>query len=430
MQLLNVKMKEDENTEFKREITKDTMKTAVAFSNTRGGTIFIGVGDNGKVVGVNNVDEVSKLAAQMVADTVRPDITTSSDIRPMRIEGEDVVAINVMEGTSKPYYLRDKGLRPEGVYIRNGPTSVPAPESLILKMVRENSSHTYESAVSSYQDLTFDSTSRIFHESKIDLSEPQMRSLGLIKGEQYTNLAYLLSDQCKRGIKLAVFDDWSKDIFRDREEISGSVLEQAEKAYAFIERYNPLRTEIGGLRRVDFRAYPEPAIREAVINAIVHRDYSINGSTLVSIFKGSISVSSVGGLSRDIGYDDILLGISSLRNPLLAGVFYRLRMIETYGTGIPRIMGAYKDNILTPKIETSTNVFKITLPELETTGMDNADARAVLRLFNGAEFISRSDLERSLGISRSRANSILSELVSAGKLKVAGSGRNTRYKLN
>lgn len=423
-------MKEDDTTEFKRKVTKDMMKTAVAFSNSCGGVIYIGVENDGTIVGVDDTDEVSKHIVQLLADTIRPDITTSSNVRLVKIEDTDVIMITVQEGTSKPYYLREKGLKPEGVYIRNGPVSMPAPESQILKMIRENSFHTYESAVSMDQNLTFKSTSKIFHDSGLDFGDSQMRSMGLMKGEEYTNLAYILSDQCEHGIKLAVFDDWSKGTFRDRTETQGSALEQAEKAYSFVEKHNPRRTEINGLRRVDSRAYPEPAVREALINAIVHRDYSVNGSILVSIYGNSMSVSSVGGLNRDIGYDDILLGVSSLRNPRLAAVFYRLGMIEAYGTGIPRIMGTYRDNLTQPKIEVSTNVFKITLPEIETEKKDSSDAKIVLRLFDDKEMVSRSDAERALGASRSRAYAVLSELVSDGRLKTVGTGRNTRYKCN
>jgi ATP-dependent DNA helicase RecG len=348
----------------------------------------------------------------------------------MNIEGKDVVIITMMEGTSKPYYLREKGLKPEGVYVRSGPASIQAQESLILKMVRENSSDTFESALSVKQDLTFRSASRIFREYGSKFGEPQMRSLGFKKGDEYTNLAYLFSDQCEQGIKLAVFDDQSKSRFKDRMEVQGSILEQAEEAYRFIERYNPLRTEFAGLRRIDMRAYPEEAVREALINAVVHRDYSVNGSILVSIFGDSLAVSSVGGLNKGIGYDDILLGISSPRNLKLAAVFYRLSMIESYGTGIPRIMGAYKDNLIQPKIEISTNVFKITLPEKKKGSTDNTEARTAMRLFDSTETITRSDVESALGVSRSRANMIISELLSDDKIRVRGTGRNTRYSLN
>ncbi|MCL1904659.1 MAG: putative DNA binding domain-containing protein, partial [Methanomassiliicoccaceae archaeon] len=244
-----MKMKEDDVTELKREITKDTMKTVVAFSNTHGGKIYIGVDDKGTVFGVDDTDEVSNYIAQLLAGNVHPDVVMSSEVRTVKIEDKDVIMITVREGTSKPYYLREKGPRPEGVYIRNGPTSVQASQSMILKMVRENSPHTFESALSVDQDLTFRQASRIFQESGSKFGDPQMRSMGLKIADGYTNLAYLLSDQCEQGIKLAVFNDTTKSTFKDRTETYGSVLEQAEEAYRFIDKYNPLRTEITGLRR-------------------------------------------------------------------------------------------------------------------------------------------------------------------------------------
>ncbi len=418
-------------TEFKSELTKNTMKTAVAFANTKGGTIYIGIDDGGEVIGVENVDDISRCAVQLLADTIRPDITESSKVRQSKIAGADIVEIVVCEGSSKPYYLREKGLRSEGVYVRRGPASVPASEALLRKMLRESSTLSYESAVAVEQDLTFNTTAQIFADYEVEFGKQQMASLGFYKEGAYTNLAYLLSDQCAQGIKLAVFDDESKNKFLDREEIYGSVLGQAEKAYAFITKHNPLRAEIGstGLKRLDYRAYPESAVREVLINALVHRDYSINGSILVSMMPDYLQVSSIGGLNPDIGYDDLLMGISSLRNPRLAGVFYRLKMIETYGTGIPRMLKAYQNNLLKPNIELSTNVFKVTLPMIETTAGYDEELGEVLELFNKQELLTRSEVEAALGISRSKAANLLSQLVTAGKIAVSGAGRNTKYQL-
>ena len=100
------------------------------------------------------------------------------------------------------------------------------------------------------------------------------------------------------------------------------------------------------------------------------------------------------------------------------------------GIGIPRIMGLYKDNITQPKIEISTNVFKITLPIIENEGTDSAEARAVLKLFENMGLNARSDVKSAIGVPRSRAGAILSGLVSDGRLKVVGTGRNTKYKLS
>ena len=142
-----------------------------------------------------------------------------------------------------------------------------------------------------------------------------------------------------------------------------------------------------------------------------------------------LQVSSIGGLNPDIGYDDLLMGISSLRNPRLAGVFYRLKMIETYGTGIPRMLKAYQNNLLKPNIELSTNVFKVTLPMIETTAGYDEELGEVLELFNKQELLTRSEVEAALGISRSKAANLLSQLVTAGKIAVSGAGRNTKYQL-
>ena len=147
----------------------------------------------------------------------------------------------------------------------------------------------------------------------------------------------MLSDQCVHIIKLAVFEGSWKSVFRDRAELSGSLLKQLEDAYAYIDRYNRIRAEFEGLDRIDRRDYPADALREALLNAIVHRDYSVSVSTLISIFDDRIEFVTIGGLIRGISYDDIMLGVSALRNRHLANVFYRLKLIEAYGTGLLKI---------------------------------------------------------------------------------------------
>ena len=135
-------------------------------------------------------------------------------------------------------------------------------------------------------------------------------------------------------------------------------------AYEFIDMYNANRSEISGLYREDKRDYPIDAIREALLNTLVHRDYSYRGSTLISIFDDHIEFVSIGGLVKGISFEDIMLGISLARNENLANIFYRLSLIEAYGTGIPKILLAYKKERVKPKIETTDNAFKITLPNL------------------------------------------------------------------
>lgn len=421
-------LKEDETTELKSEATKELVKTVVAFTNTRGGSIYVGIRDDGQVVGVSDADKTAAHLSQLIGDTVRPEVTQLCRIQSVKMQDLDVIKIDVNEGTAKPYYLREKGLWAEGVYLRSGPTSRPATEADVLRMVRDSNPMAFETLPAMIQELTFEATAKIFQSSKIEFSPTQQRSLGLIGEHGYTNLAYLLSDQCAQGIKLAVFGDDAKTEFRDRLEVSGSVLTQTEQAYEFIMRYNPLQTRISGLRRIDRRAYPEEAVREALINAVVHRDYAIAGSTLVSIFADRIEITSLGGLNRDLGLDDLKLGISSLRNPRLAAVFYRLELIESYGTGIPRIIGCYRDMPQTARIETSTNAFKIILPRQSKTDNPNSgDEKAVLSLLDEKNTIGRADVESTLGVSRAKANALLSRMLGEDLIVRRGTGRGTCY---
>lgn len=420
-------MEEDAKTEFKRMVTKESMKTVVAFSNTDGGSIYYGIDDDGSVAGVDDPDSESLKAVQLLADSVRPDIAATTEVNRVVLDGRDVIRVDVQEGPSKPYYLRDKGLRPEGVYVRRGPSSVQASDAMIVRMIKDGSS-SFEATISMVQDLTFDEASKVFEAAGVEFGENQKRSLGFYEGELYTNLAYLVSDQCEPGIKLAAYSDRYKTEFIDRAEVHGSILVQANRALEFLNAYNPLRSKIDGLRRKDYRAYPESSLREVLINSVVHRDYSLNADTLVSVFKDGLTVSSYGGLRRGIGIDDIMEGISSPRNPKMAALFYRLGFIESFGTGIPHIMGDYRDALVKPSISLSTNVFKIELPVFEAMAADQKSVDAVMDLASRSDTFSRKDAEELLGISRSKAGEILGALVGEGKLEKIGEANATRYR--
>lgn len=270
-----------------------------------------------------------------------------------------------------------------------------------------------------------------------------MRTFPLIgDDDMYTNLAFLLSEQCTHMIKLAIFEGSKKSVFKDRRELSGSLLEQLEEAFDYIERYNRTRAEFSGLDRLDMRDYPPEAIREALLNAIVHRDYSFSGAALISIFEDRIEFVTIGGLVKGITLDDVKLGVSVLRNQYLANIFYRLRLIEAYGTGILKINECYDDYAVKPIIETTSNAFKITLPNTnfraeeektpntrKTSGFTSVTKKgermnAVLKLCRSKGSIVRSDIEMELGVSQSTAILLLRELTDDGVLIKKGKTKN------
>jgi len=419
--------------EFKREYIPGINKSVVAFANTNGGTLFIGVAVDGSIVGVQDVDSTMLAVSNSIRDTIKPDVTLFVDYQTEEMDGKTIIKIIVQKGTASPYYIAGKGIRPEGVYIRQGASSVPATETAILRMIKDTDGEKYEDVRTLNQDLTFLEAAKEFETRKVPFGPGQQKTLGIMNADGiYTNLGLLLSDQCIHTVKLAVFQGSVKAVFKNRHEFTGSILKQLNDIYAYIDRYNSIRSEINGLYRTDMRDYPTEAIREALLNALIHRDYSFRDSILISIFDDRIEFVSIGGLVKGISFDDMMLGVSAVRNRNLANIFYRLMLIEAYGTGVPKIIQSYDDFISKPHIEVTDNAFKITLPNTNvgiemSTLTDNE--RLVLELFKNRQYIVRKDVEMALSGSQALASRMLKGLVDKGKIQVVGQGKNTRYEI-
>lgn len=435
-------MIESMTTELKREYTDDIKYAVVAFANTDGGKIYVGINDDGSVYGVGSTDATVLRITNMIRDSIRPDVTMFTECAVETMEGKPVVVLTVQRGTARPYYLAGKGIRPEGVYVRQSSSSVPASESAILNMIKETSGDRYEDARSINQQLTFEKAENYFAKRNLSFGDQQKRTLNIIGSDgTYTNLGMLLSDQCVHTIKMAVFDGSRKSVFRDRKELTGSLLTQLEDAYSYIDQFNRTRAEFEGLDRIDKRDYPGEALREALLNAITHRDYSFSGSTLISIFDDRIEFVTIGGLVRGLTFDDIMLGVSALRNQNLANVFYRLNLIEAYGTGILKINESYADCAVKPQFEVTDNAFKITLPNSNYAGerkdvipppkvKGKVDRQEILlRLAEERGYIVRKDVEGALKVSQATAILILRDMVEKGLLIKEGSGKLQKYRI-
>lgn len=435
---------ENQDIELKQQYVPEIRKEVIAFANANGGTVLVGIKKNGEVCGIDDPDETMLQIANSLKDAVAPDIMPFVDIQTVQMDGKSVVEVVVSTGTNRPYYIREKGLKPSGVYVRKGSSSQPMTDEGIREMIVQNSARSYEVCRSLKQELTFRSFKQEMDKRNIEFGEVQMRTLKLI-GEDglYTNLALLLSDQCEVTTKTALFQGKDKEIFRDRQEFSGSILKQMEDVYRFIDIYNKTKAEFLGLDRIDIRDYPEEAVREAWLNCLVHRDYSFSGSTIINIYDDRIEFVSLGGLVSGLTLDSIFLGVSQSRNPNLAAIFYRMRLIESYGTGIGKIKRGYESKKKKPLFETAPGVFRVTLPncnevqmsEKEKTARSNSvysarDEKEMIVAFvaeNGA--ISRREAEELIQVGSTKAFRILRELCSAGKLKAEGSGKKSRYVL-
>jgi len=431
---------ENLNTEFKREYTDDIKKTIIAFANTAGGTLYIGINDDKSIVGVENPDGTLSQVTNVVRSAIKPDVTMFVDYKTVKKGKAVVIIVNVQKGTACPYYLAGKGIRPEGVYVRQGASSVSATETAILNMIKETDGEKYEEVRSLNQDLTFNETKKFFDMEKLPFGLNQQKSLGLQTTDGvYTNLGLLLSEQSIHTIKLAVFEGLEKENFKDRREMSGSLLKQLNETYEYLDIYNRTHAKVKELIRHEERDYPEHALREALLNALVHRDYSFSSSTLISIFDDRIEFVSIGGLPKGVLLDDILLGISVPRNENLANVFYRLRLIEAYGTGVPKIMNSYANYTRKPEIQSTVNAFKITLPNRNINNREKKDIvktlpvsfnekeEKIIALLNKRGKIIRKNVETALSVSQAMAVRLLRGLIDKGAIRAINGGKNTRY---
>ncbi len=437
---------ENQNVEFKQEYVVDIRKEVVAFANADGGTIFVGIRRDGAVVGVENPDMVMQQITNSLKDAISPDIMPFVYVCAVEMKGKTVIEIDVSTGTNKPYYIRDKGLRPSGVYVRKGSSSQPVSDEGIREMIIQNSGKSYEKGRSLNQNLTFETLYDEMKKRSIEFGLSQMETLKLI-GEDglYTNLAYLLSEQCEITTKVALFQGTDKAVFRDRKEFTGSVLKQLEDVYQFLELINKTKATFSGLDRTDIRDYPEEAVREALLNSIVHRDYSFGDSNLINIYDDRMEFVSLGGLIPGLELKSIFLGVSRSRNPDLAAIFYRMRLIESYGTGIGKIERLYKGFIKQPEFEIAQGVFRVTLPNCNEMNTGDEVPKPKQRITDDFDLslqkqknmiveyaaengqITRKEVEELIEAGSTKAFRLLKLLCDEGKLKAEGKGKQSRY---
>ena len=446
-------MMESVDTEFKEldrikgTLPESISKEIVAFANTEGGELYVGIRNDGSVAGVTDPDDIMTRISNVAHDTILPDIVPFIQIRPIEMEGKQVVKATIAVGTERPYYLAKEGLKPRGVFVRRGSACIPLNEAGIREMIMETSGKSYEECRSLNQELTFRTLRAEMAARNIEFGAAQMKTLKMIGSDGlYTNLALLLSDQCTHTMKAAVFQGRDNAVFRERKEFSGSLLKQLNDAYQFLDFFNRTEASFTGLRRTDRRDYPEETVREALLNSIIHRDYLFSGSTIINLFDDHIEFISLGGLVRGISMEAIFMGVSQSRNPNLAAVFYRLGLVESYGTGIRKIMRLYQGLEHQPVFKSAEGAFTVELynrnqnTEKEinpsSDGMnDQAELMPDMEKIQTAVYqkakaqgrITRKEVEQEFGFGSTKAFKVLKSLCEEGLLIQQKSGNRTVY---
>ena len=413
-------MRESKNLEFKEQVTSTFLKTVSAFANYGTGEILFGVDDDGNAVGVGNAQEACLSIENRINDSLSPVPEYS-----LMVNGATrVIKLTVKEGLHKPYLYRSKAYR------RSDTATVEVDQLELRRLVLEGQNLTFDATDSHAQQLSFSSLElRMRSVLGVEaLTDDVLKTLELMdhKGS-YTVAGELLADSNGfPGVDMARFGD-SISIFLDRETHERcSVLDQYDAALTLYRKYYQY-DKVEGATRKTFELVPEDAFREALANALVHRTWDVGAHTRISMFKDRIEVSSPGGLPSGISEREFLDGqVSKLRNPILGNVFFRLRLIERFGTGVLRIRDAYRGFERQPQFKVFENSICVVLPLTSEDMALSEDERKVYRELVGRS-LQMSELTAKTGFGKTKVQAIAKGLVEKGYVTVSGTGRGTKY---
>ena len=417
-------MRESKTLEFKENVTNTFLKTVSAFSNFGDGDIEFGVDDDGNQVGIKEPDKVCLDLENKINDSIKP----RPDFKFKINRTTNVITLSVMEGMYKPYLYKGKA------YKRNDTATVEIDQVELTRLILAGNNMSYEKLqYMGKQTLSF----HLLEKKLVEilgiekLNNDILRTLNLcMEDGRYNNAAGLLADKNDfPGTDAAKF---GKDIneIMERKILSGiSVLEQYEQAVDMFRRHYQYE-EIKGTTRNKIELIPEEAFREVLANAIVHRNWDVDQNIRIAMFNDHIEVSSPGGLPYGLSKEEYMNGnISNLRNPVLGGVFFRLNLIEMFGTGIRRIKYAYRDSTLKPIFEVYENSIVISLPVTTMNLIMTQDETKIYNLLKDGSELSSGEMSKVLGFSRNKVVRVTGSLVNKRYIRVIGSGRGTRYSM-
>ena len=339
---------EDSRTEFKVKLVDDLEESVIAFLNKDGGDIYIGIDDNGNVVGLkNNMDLLQRKVKDKIISSVEPSVLGLFDLEVLEKDDKKYLKITIAKGYDTPYHIKGMGMTPDSCFIRVGSSKERMDEHLINKMFRERTKDSLKNIVSPRQDLTFTDLKIYYAEKGFDVGDNFEKQLDFFtKDGKYNYVAYLLADSNRVSIKVAKYAGDDVDELMENYEFGDCSLIKA--TYRVLEKFrteNKVYAKITYPERIEQPMYDYTAVREAVINAIVHNDWATEYPPKFEFFSDRLEISSFGGIQSEFTEEEFLQGYSAPKNPELMRVFRDLELVEHLGTGIRRILKRYDKSI-------------------------------------------------------------------------------------
>jgi predicted HTH transcriptional regulator len=354
-------MRESSRIEYKRQLNGNFEKEAVAFLNSReGGVIYIGIEDSGELYGVLDVDDVQIKIKDRLKNNIQPSVMGLFDVIHEVRENKDIVRVNIAGGLEKPYYLKKYGMTGKGCFMRVGSASEPMPQKMIDELYSGRTRSSIGKIRSPRQDLTFEQLKIYYNEAGFELNDKFAADLELLTSSgEYNYAGYLLADSNGNSIKVAKYAGLDRvDLIENNEYGYCSLVKAAKYVLDKLELENPTFSRITYKKRINNRLWDHVAVREAVINALIHNDYSNGVPPKFEIFDDRQEITSAGGTILGINEDEFFDGFSNPRNQGLMRIFKDLDMVEQLGSGMPRILKAYPKECF----RFTQNFLRITFP--------------------------------------------------------------------
>ena len=330
--------------ENKEQLNEDFEQEVIAFLNYKeGGIIYVGIRKNGQVAGVQDVDLTQLQVKDRIKNNIQPSTLGLFDVVVETIDNKEVIKVVISSGTEKPYYLRKKGRTPEGCYIRVGSSKERMTERMIDDMYSKRIKNTLKEIDSPRQELTFNQLKIYYEEHGLKLNDNFLQNLDLLTSEgKYNYNAFLLADENNVSIKLVKYLGTNKmDLVENQEYGYRCIITATQRILDRLDAENTVYAKIEYKGRKEVEMIDKAALKEAVINAVVHNDYSYGNSPIVELYSDRLEITSAGGLPQELSQEEFLEGVTAPRNKELIRVFKDVDLIENIGSGVLRILDAY-----------------------------------------------------------------------------------------
>lgn len=437
---------EDSRNEFKEILNEKLEKEVIGFLTASGGNIYIGVNNNGEVVGIDeDIDKMQLLIKDRVKNNIQPSTLGLFDIDVKSYNDKKYIHITIASGNEKPYYLKKKGMTPEGCYIRIGSSCEQLGYKEIEELYARRTKTSLTSIVSPRQDLKFSQLKIYYEEMNYTINDNFLQQLGLIMEDgKYNYLAYLLSDYNNISIKVATYSgNDTYDLIENEEYGYCSLIKAAKRVIEKFEIINKTYSKITSEDRKELKMFDNVAIKEAVLNAFVHTLWEREYPPKFEIFADHIAISSTGGLPLNVSKNDFFKGYSAPLHPELMRVFKDLDMVEQLGTGIRRILKSYDEDIY----EFSDNFIRVNFKfkqhsdlinkyKEKLSGIDKYEEdlsetqNKIIDLIKQNQYITQEDIATELKIHRTTVARNIDVLREKKILERTGSTKSGQWKIN